>query len=109
MNTKHITRSELAQEIYAKGKFSQEQTEPAVRCILEMLTDSLSRGQRVEIRGFGAFSVKTMPSRNAHNPKTGKKLVTEEKARIHFKPGKELKERVIASMATTSISEEEEE
>jgi integration host factor subunit beta len=61
-----------------------------VDTILETLSDNLSRGMRVEIRGFGSFSPRYAAARKAHNPKTGKRLMTAAKYRPHFKHGKEL-------------------
>ena len=73
---------------------SEKQINDAVNCILELMTDSLLNNQRIEIRGFGSFSLHYRPPRNAHNPKTGEKLTTVAKYTPHFKPGKELRERV---------------
>ncbi len=66
----------------------------ATNLILETMSKTLSSGERIEIRGFGSFSLHYRPPRNAHNPKTGEKVVTEAKYTPHFKPGKELKELV---------------
>ncbi len=63
------------------------------------MSEALIHGQRIEIRGFGSFSLHYRPPRNAHNPKTGEKVVTEAKYSPHFKPGKELRERVNSSRA----------
>ena len=73
---------------------SEKQINDAVNCILELMTDSLLNNQRIEIRGFGSFSLHYRPPRNAHNPKTGEKVTTVAKYTPHFKPGKELRERV---------------
>lgn len=69
----------------------------AVNAIIEQMSDMLTHGERIEIRGFGSFSLHYRPPRKAHNPKTGEKLVTAPKHVVHFKPGKELRERVNAS------------
>lgn len=68
-----------------------------VNHILNMLGDTLSEGNRIEIRGFGSFSLHYRPPRKAHNPKTGEKLVTEPKFAAHFKPGKELRDQINAN------------
>ena len=73
---------------------SEKQINDAVNCILELMTNSLLNNQRIEIRGFGSFSLHYRPPRNAHNPKTGEKVTTVAKYTPHFKPGKELRERV---------------
>lgn len=69
----------------------------AVNHIIEHMSEILSNGGRIEIRGFGSFNLHFRPPRRAHNPKTGEKLITNPKYAVHFKPGKELRERVNAS------------
>lgn len=69
----------------------------SVNNLLQYMSENLSEGGRIEIRGFGSFNLHFRPPRRAHNPKTGEKLVTAPKYAIHFKPGKELRERVNAS------------
>src|SRR3990167_10958329 len=66
----------------------------AVNHIVEYMSDVLSKGGRIEIRGFGSFNLHFRPPRRAHNPKTGEKLMTNPKFAVHFKPGKELREKV---------------
>ena len=66
----------------------------AVNHIVEYMSDVLSKGGRIEIRGFGSFNLHFRPPRRAHNPKTGEKLMTNPKYAFHFKPGKELREKV---------------
>jgi integration host factor subunit beta len=66
----------------------------AVNYILDGMSDSLGSGDRIEIRGFGSFSLHYRAPRNAHNPKTGERVVTAAKYSPHFKPGKELRESV---------------
>jgi integration host factor subunit beta len=62
--------------------------------ILDSITAELAHGGRVEIRGFGSFSLHHCPPRKAHNPKSGEKVDVPDKYKPHFKPGKELKELV---------------
>jgi integration host factor subunit beta len=69
----------------------------AVNALIEHMSSTLSQGGRIEIRGFGSFSLHFRPPRKAHNPKTGEKLITNPKYVVHFKPGKELREKVNAS------------
>jgi len=69
----------------------------AVNTLIKHMSDVLSNGGRIEIRGFGSFCLHYRPPRRAHNPKTGEKLVTEPKYAVHFKPGKEVREQVNAS------------
>lgn len=66
----------------------------SVNYIIQKMSAVLSQGGRIEIRGFGSFNLHYRAARRAHNPKTGEKLVTEPKYAAHFKPGKELRDRV---------------
>lgn len=77
--------------------------ELSVNQVLDCLSDTLVDGERIEIRGFGSFSLHFRPPRNAHNPKTGEKVATIAKYTPHFKPGKELRERVNASYGTPLV------
>lgn len=79
-----------------------------VNHILEYMSQALVDGQRIEIRGFGSFTLHYRPPRNAHNPKTGEKVITKAKYSPHFKPGKALRERVDESKATIAITEDDE-
>lgn len=79
----------------------------SVNAILDKFSDHLANGGRVEIRGFGSFSLHYRPPRQAHNPKTGEKLMTPPKYAVHFKPGKELREQIDASKDQHSIDSEE--
>lgn len=62
--------------------------------LLDMMCESLCDGKRIEVRDFGCFTLRYRPPRNAHNPKTGEKVATIGKHAPHFKPGKELRDRV---------------
>jgi integration host factor subunit beta len=66
----------------------------AVTLIFESITETLARGNRAEIRGFGSFNVMQRQSRIGRNPRTGEKVAVPAKSIPHFKPGKELRERV---------------
>lgn len=72
----------------------QKDVEKIVNIIFDEITEALARGERVELRGFGAFSVKHRPARTARNPKTGDQVLVEEKYVPYFKTGKELRERL---------------
>ena len=69
-------------------------TEYDLESVLDEITDALAAGNRVELRGFGAFSVKNRPSRSGRNPRTGDTVFVEEKWVPFFKTGKELRERL---------------
>lgn len=103
-----MIKSELIANLAAKmTHLPEKQVTDAVNHILELMSNALIEGNRIEIRGFGSFSLHYRPPRNAHNPKTGEKVITEAKYSPHFKPGKELRERVDAARARYPIQEEE--
>lgn len=78
-----------------------------VNLILEQMSEILVEGGRIEIRGFGSFALHYRPPRNAHNPKTGEKVRAEAKYSPHFKPGKELKERVDISRQKVKLAKKD--
>ena len=73
---------------------SDKDVELGVNQIFDCIANALSKGDHVEIRGFGSFSLRYRKPRKARNPKTGEDVVTEAKYVPHFKPGKEMRERV---------------
>lgn len=75
-----------------------------INLIIEAMSQALSCENRIEIRGFGSFSLRHRMARQAHNPKTGEKLITNSKYAVHFKPGKEMRERINASRHLPIIS-----
>ncbi len=79
--------------------------ELAVKTMLEHMASTLSSGDRIEIRGFGSFSLHYRPPRTGRNPKTGDSVSLIAKYVPHFKPGKEMRERVNLSMDKVEISE----
>lgn len=90
-----MTRSELiAQLAIENPHLRQQDVELIVATIFEEITAALARGQRVELRGFGAFSAKQREPRQGRNPRTGEAVAVSAKAVPYFKPGKELRERV---------------
>lgn len=99
-----MIKSELIEKLALKmTNLPEKQVAKGVNHILEQMSHALTHGKRIEIRGFGSFSLHFRPPRNAHNPKTGKKVVTNPKYSAHFKPGKALRERVDASKDKYSI------
>ncbi len=87
-----MTRSDLVEELAAKfGQITQRDAEFAVKAILEAMNDALARGHRIEIRGFGSFSVNYRPPRMGRNPRSGESVAIPEKQVPHFKPGKALR------------------
>jgi len=90
-----MVKSELITKIASNfEQLSIDDIESGVNSILECIKDSLAKGERVEIRGFGSFELRHRLPRNAHNPRTGEKLVTMAKYVPHFKPGKEFRDRI---------------
>ena len=90
-----MIKSELVQMIANKNPhLYHRDVENIVNAILNEITDALATGNRVELRGFGAFSVKNRPARTARNPKTGDQVSVDEKWVPFFKTGKELRERL---------------
>ena len=100
-----MTKSELIEELSKKQPhLLPKDVELAVNCMLEQINRSLSSGERIEIRGFGSFSLHYRPSRMGRNPKTGGAVALAPKFVPHFKPGRELKERVDASKDSYKIT-----
>ncbi len=90
-----MTKSDLVKLLVASQPLlSYQDIESAVKLILEQMSSSLSAGDRIEIRGFGSFALHHRPARMARNPKSGEVVMLAEKYVPHFKPGKELRDRV---------------
>ena len=90
-----MTKSELIDALAKKQPhLALKDVELAVKCIVEKMNQALSTGERIEIRGFGSFSLHKRPPRMGRNPKTGESVALAEKHVPHFKPGKELRDRV---------------
>jgi integration host factor subunit beta len=90
-----MTKSELIEIIAAKQtQLSAKDVELAVKTLIELMSETLSTGERIEIRGFGSFSLHYRAPRIGRNPKTGESVGLAGKYVPHFKPGKELRDRV---------------
>ncbi|AWN17555.1 integration host factor subunit beta [Salinisphaera sp. LB1] len=90
-----MTKSELIERLVDRqAHMTQRDVELAVKLLLDDVIEELAEGGRVEIRGFGSFSVHHRPARRGRNPKTGEAVDIPRKYVPHFKPGKELRERV---------------
>lgn len=102
-----MVKSELIAQIAARqSHLSIRDIELSVNYIVDRMSDSLGDGHRIEIRGFGSFSLHYRPSRKAHNPKTGARVFTAAKYTPHFKPGKDLRDRVNESRAHYPIKQD---
>jgi len=90
-----MIKSELIQRIADRNEhLYQRDVEAIVSTILGEITSALARGDRVELRGFGAFSVKKREARTGRNPRTGERVSVQEKSVPFFKTGKEMRERL---------------
>jgi len=90
-----MTKSELI-ELISKSQqhLAQRDVELAVKTLLEQMSEALAGGERIEVRGFGSFSLHHRPPRIGRNPKTGEPVSLPGKHVPHFKPGKQMRERV---------------
>ena len=90
-----MTKSELIERIVThQGQLSSKDVELAIKTMLEQMAQALATGDRIEIRGFGSFSLHYRAPRVGRNPKTGQSVSLDGKFVPHFKPGKELRDRV---------------
>ena len=90
-----MTKSELIAALAEQQpQLEYKDVELAVKELMEQMSLSLAAGERIEVRGFGSFSLHYRPARVGRNPKTGASVHVPEKYVPHFKPGKELRERV---------------
>ena len=96
-----MIRSELIQKIFeenqdrsSENQLTMRDAEKIVNTIFDEITGAMAKGDRVELRGFGAFSVRNRPPRQGRNPRTGEPVSVKEKHVPFFKTGKELRERV---------------
>ena len=96
-----MTKSELIERIVThQGLLSSKDVELAIKTMLEQMSQCLATGDRIEIRGFGSFSLNYRPPRVCRNPKSGDKVSVPEKWVPHFKAGKELRERVDSALTS---------
>ncbi|NNM01446.1 MAG: integration host factor subunit beta [Gammaproteobacteria bacterium] len=90
-----MTKSELIESLVRKqSQLGYRDVELAVKTMLEHMAQTLASGERIEIRGFGSFSLHYRPPRVGRNPKSGEPVSLPSKYVPHFKPGKELRDRV---------------
>ncbi|WP_018699367.1 integration host factor subunit beta [Amorphus coralli] len=90
-----MIKSELVQRIAEQNPhLYQRDVENIVNAILDEISEAMTRGDRVELRGFGAFSVKSRPPRTGRNPRTGEQVEVDAKHVPFFKTGKEMRERL---------------
>ncbi|HEY5138541.1 MAG TPA: integration host factor subunit beta [Methylococcales bacterium] len=99
-----MTKSELIEALAKKQPhLALKDVDLAVDCIIEHMCQAVIVNDRIEVRGFGTFSLHYHPARVGRNPKTGESLNLSAKHLVHFKPGKELRDRVDKSRVTCKI------
>jgi len=89
-----VNKSDIINLVCEKNNLGLSDVEYSIKKIIDFMSENLYQGERVEIRGFGTFSLHTHQSRLARNAKTGDKIALERRNTVHFKPSKELKSRV---------------
>ncbi len=95
-----MTKSELIARLSARyPQLGVRDTDFAVKTLLDAMAQALADGHRIEIRGFGSFSLSRRPARVGRNPKSGERVLVPEKRVPHFKAGKDLRQRVDLSSA----------
>ena len=101
-----MVKSELVRALNEKLPDSRlDDVELAVNCILTQMADAIAKGERIEVRGFGGFDLHHRPPRIARNPKTGEAVNLPAKVKVHFKPGKEMRDRVDAARGQCDITD----
>jgi integration host factor subunit beta len=89
-----MTKAELVDEVARVVQLTKKQAETIVNIVFDSIVESLRGGQKIELRGFGSFRLRSRKSRTGRNPKTGEKVEVPSKKIPYFKPGKELKELI---------------
>ena len=102
LNAGVMTKAELVDEVARVVQLTKKQAETIVNIVFDSIVDSLRAGQKIELRGFGSFRLRSRKSRTGRNPKTGEKVEVPSKKIPYFKPGKELKELINKAMAESA-------
>ncbi len=101
-----MTKAELVDEVARVVQLTKKQAELIVNIVFDSIVDSLRSGQKIELRGFGSFRLRSRKSRTGRNPKTGEKVEVPSKKIPYFKPGKELKELINKSLGEGEVESE---
>jgi integration host factor subunit beta len=104
LNSGVMTKAELVDEVARVVQLTKKQAETIVNIVFDSIVDSLRAGQKIELRGFGSFRLRSRKSRTGRNPKTGEKVEVPSKKIPYFKPGKELKELINKALAESDIA-----
>src|SRR5438045_9126830 len=97
-----MSKAELVDEVARVVQLTKKQAETIVNIVFDSIVESLRAGQKIELRGFGSFRLRSRKSRTGRNPKTGEKVEVPSKKIPYFKPGKELKELINKALEATS-------
>ena len=89
-----MTKSELVEMVAERMDVSRKRAESIVNAVFDSMKQALLDDERVELRGFGSFSIRNYEGRTGRNPRTGEEVEVPPKKSVHFKVGKELRERV---------------
>ena len=100
-----MTKADIVEKVSEKTGFTKVETDYIFNAILDTIKDSLKNGNRIELRGFGNFTVKHLPGKDARNPKTNEKLFKNKSFKLHFKIGKIL-HRKINGLTDSHIEDE---
>ena len=100
-----MTKAELVDEVARVVSLTKKQAETIVNIVFDSIVDSLRSGQKIELRGFGSFRLRSRKSRTGRNPKTGEKVDVPSKKIPYFKPGKELKELINKALESAPATE----
>jgi integration host factor subunit beta len=99
-----MTKAELVDEVARVVQLTKKQAETIVNIVFDSIVESLRAGQKIELRGFGSFRLRSRKSRTGRNPKTGEKVEVPSKKIPYFKPGKELKELINRAMDVAGVA-----
>lgn len=102
-----MTKSELIESVARQLKITKSRAEQVVNCVFDTMVDSLKRGDGIEIRGFGSFTVRDCRPYEGRNPRTGEPVTVTQKRKPHFKVGKELKE-LVAQVPESAVESDDE-
>ncbi len=101
-----MVKSDLIEEVSKKLlDLHKNDVELAVNCMFKHMSEALAKGERIEIRGFGSLNIRLRPPRIGRNPKSGESVHLIAKTVTHFKPGKELRDRVNAARTQCKIED----
>ena len=99
-----MTKAELVEEVSRVSDLTKKHSEVIVDTVFKSIIDALHRGEKIELRGFGSFRLRSRKSRTGRNPKTGEKVEVPTKKIPYFKPGQELKELINREDEATASS-----